>query len=280
MINQILYLGPRGSYSEIAAHKFSNYCSTDCALCVKDSIHGIAEELEKESSSDVAAVLPIENSLEGVVRETQDKLPQLAKIDYRITAETQLTIEHALIGYGRKSEIKILSSHPQALAQCKNYIYKNWSDKVELIPSLSTSAAIKRLSRDNVQLAAIGNVYCAELHNTPIIEKNINDQPNNTTRFIFLSKIIPENIKDNKVSIVFSTENTPGALNKVLSIFEKHQLNLSYISSRPSGRQLGEYIFYADFAGHTDDSTVVSALLEIKPYIKTMEILSNGATHV
>ena len=87
----------------------------------------------------------------------------------------------------------------------------------------------------------------------------------------------PEKKENNKVCITFSTENKPGALNQVLKILENHSLNMSYISSRPSRRELGEYIFYVDFYGHIEDANVHVALREILPYIKTFEILSEGA---
>ena len=87
----------------------------------------------------------------------------------------------------------------------------------------------------------------------------------------------PEKNNNNKVCITFSTENKPGALNQVLSILEKHSLNMSYISSRPSRRELGEYIFYVDFYGHIEDANVHMALREMLPFVKTLEILSEGA---
>ena len=277
MIKNVLYLGPRGSYSEIAALKFINKYAKSASMTEKHSIQGIIDSLPSEDADEIAAVLPLENSLEGIVRETQDNLCKSALKNYGIFAETQLKIEHSLIGYGQKSDIRIITSHSQAIAQCRKYIYNNFGDNVELRPALSTSGAVRGVSCDDKSVAAIGNSYCAELYNLPIIEKCINDKTNNTTRFIFISKTIPENINDNKVSIVFSTENIPGALNKVLNIFEKYNLNLSNLNSRPSGVQLGEYIFYADFGGHTEDEGVKAALNEIKHLVKMLEILSCGA---
>ena len=92
-----------------------------------------------------------------------------------------------------------------------------------------------------------------------------------------MTKFNPKNNFQNKTSIVFSTENIPGALNKVLTILEKYGLNMSYIDSRPSRKELGEYVFYIDFAGHIEDLAVKNALEEIQPFIKMFEILSNGA---
>ena len=113
-----------------------------------------------------------------------------------------------------------------------------------------------------------------------LLENQINDEKNNTTRFVLLSKDNPVKSNQNKVSITFSTENKAGALNKVLSVLEKYDLNMSYIDSRPSRRELGEYVFYVDFAGYIEDSNVAMALTEIQPDVKMFEILSKGANCV
>ena len=195
----------------------------------------------------------------------------------RSFAETTMPIEHSLIGYGNKEDIKTITSHPQALAQCREYIYKTWGDDVELKPVLSTSNAVSSLTQNDITIAAIGNNGCANLYNVPILDSKINDEDNNTTRFILLSRKKPEKNNNNKVCITFSTENKPGALNQVLNILENHSLNMSYISSRPSRRELGEYIFYVDFYGHIEDAKVHMALQEMLPLVKTLEILSEGA---
>ena len=276
-INELIYLGPEGSYSDIAKNKFLQYCSKDCRFIPIDSIYKIIRYLIEKNSDSVVAILPIENSIEGIVRETQDNLINLTKFGIHIFAETSLPIKHSLIGYGCKSQIKTILSHQQALAQCREYIYKNWNDNIVTTPVLSTSNAVKSLTKDNVSISAIGSEYSANLYKIPVIESNINDEENNTTRFIMLSKITPSKAEINKVSLMFSTENKSGALNKVLQVFEKYELNLSYIDSRPSRKELGEYVFYVDFEGHIDDSTIALALVDIQPYVKRFEALSQGA---
>ena len=278
MIKKVLYLGPSGSYSEKAKEIFASYYASDCEFIPLDSIYKIINSINTEES--VAAVIPIENSVEGVVRETQDNLFLLAEKGVRVLAETKLSVEHSLISYGNKSDIRVITSHPQALAQCREYITYNWKDEVSLVPVLSTSGAVASLKVDEKHIAAIANNSCAELYNVPILEKNINDEKNNTTRFVLLSKESPLKSSNNKVSIVFSTENKAGALNRVLSVFETYGLNMSYIDSRPSRKELGEYIFYVDFAGHIEDSNVAMALAEIQPYVRMFEILSEGANCV
>ena len=278
MTNKILYLGPEGSYSNIVMKKFlTHYSLNNYVIEPIESIYMLIKKLCVDIEKNYIAIMPIENSIEGIVRDTQDNLVKLSNYGYKIFAETSLNIEHSLIGFGQKNEIKKISSHPQALAQCREYIYNTWENSVTLIPVLSTSNAVRNLSKDDTSSAAIASEYCANLYSIPIIEKHINDEKNNTTRFIMLSKDKPLKKELNKISLKFSTENQPGALNRVLNIFESYKLNLSYIDSRPSRKALGEYIFYIDFIGHVEDSNILSALTDIQPYVKSFDIISEGA---
>lgn len=279
MIDKALYLGPKGSYSELALKHFSVFFNKDCIFEHYDSIYKIIQSIKQLDSSSVAAVIPIENSIEGIVRETQDCLINLSEKNIRIFAETKLMIEHCLIGFGDRKDIKTITSHPQALAQCRNHIH-NLNNEINLVPTLSTSNAVSTISSTEPNKAAIASEYCAEIYKIPIIEKNINDEKNNTTRFILLSKNTPQKTESNKVSITFSTENKSGALNQVLTIFEKYGLNMSYIDSRPSRKKLGEYIFYVDFDGHIENANIALALTEIQPLIKFFAVLSQGAVCV
>lgn len=282
MFNKLYYLGPKGSYTSIAVDIFlkkylSQKTEKSCEIIAVDSIYNIVKMMSESDSELIVAVLPIENSIEGVVREVQDSLAILAQNGIRILAETSIPIEHSLIGFGNKEKIETLISHPQAFAQCREYIYNNWKNNVTLKTAFSTSNAISTLAPQEANIAAIGNKSCAELYNIPVIETRINDEPNNVTRFILLSKISPSKTEHNKISIVFSTQNEAGALNRVLCVLEKYELNMSYIDSRPSRKELGEYIFYVDFIGHIEDGNVVQALLEIQPLVKMFEVISEGA---
>lgn len=276
MIKKLYFLGPKGSYTQSASEKFSSYINIEELVSV-DSIYEISQILKEGNLNEYGAIIPIENSIEGIVRESQDNLADLAKIGYRIQAETCLDIEHSLVSFGKKEEIKTIISHPQALAQCRNYIFENWGNDIDLIPTLSTSNAVSILKNTDPTIAAIASEFCAKTYNVPIQDSKINDEKNNKTRFVLLTKFNPKNNFQNKTSIVFSTENIPGALNKVLTILEKYGLNMSYIDSRPSRKELGEYVFYIDFAGYIEDLAVKNALEEIQPFIKMFEILSNGA---
>ena len=278
-IRKLLFLGPRGSYSDFAKNKFIDAFDLNCVSTNLKSISGIIKALKDENNEDMVAVIPIENSIEGIVRETLDNLSSLKKEGFKILAETTLNVEHALIGFcDKKSEIKVVRSHPQALAQCKRYLQANFADSLIEEATLSTSAAIRSLSKEQPSIAAIGSVECARMYDIPVVEEKINDEENNQTRFIFLGKFLAPQTGNDKTSITFSTENKAGALSKILTILEENNINMSYIDSRPSKKELGEYVFYIDFEGHINDEKVQKAFEEIKPLVKMFYVIGSYHT--
>lgn len=278
-IRKLLFLGPRGSYSDFAKNKFIDAFDLNCVSTNLKSISGIIKALKDENNEDMVAVIPIENSIEGIVRETLDNLSSLKKEGFKILAETTLNVEHALIGFcDKKSEIKVVRSHPQALAQCKRYLQANFADSLIEEATLSTSAAIRSLSKEQPSIAAIGSVECARMYDIPVVEEKINDEENNQTRFIFLGKFLAPQTGNDKTSITFSTENKAGALSKILTILEENNINMSYIDSRPSKKELGEYVFYIDFEGHINDEKVQKAFDKIKPLVKMFYVIGSYHT--
>lgn len=275
-IRKLLFLGPRGSYSDFAKNIFINAFKLNCVSTNLKSISSIIKALKDEDNEDIVAVIPIENSIEGIVRETLDNLSLLKKEGYKIIAETTMGVEHALLGFAKsKSEIKVVRSHPQALAQCKRYLQDNFPDSLIEEATLSTSAAVRSLVAEEPEAAAIGSVECAEMYDVPVIERNINDEINNQTRFILLGKFMSPQTGYDKTSITFSTENKAGALNKILTILEQHNINMSYIDSRPSKKELGEYVFYIDFAGHILDEKIQKAFEDIKAFVKMFYVIGS-----
>lgn len=274
-IRKLLFLGPNGSYSDFAKNKFIDAFKLNCVSTNLKSISSVIKALKDENSEDIVAVIPIENSIEGIVRETLDNLSSLKKEGIKILAETTFDIEHALVGYGKISDIKVIRSHPQALAQCKQFIHANFPDTLTEEATLSTSAAVKSLSDKDKSVAAIGSVDCAKMYNIPIIKSDINDEENNKTRFILLGKFLAPQTGKDKTSITFSTENKAGALSKILTILDTYEINMSYIDSRPSKKELGEYVFYIDFEGHILDEKVQMAFADIKQFVKMFYIIGS-----
>ncbi len=258
---KIGYLGPEESYTHIAAKNiFANYKDIDFK-----SHSSISELIEKLAAGDLnQAIVPIENSIEGGVNETMDALVKVEGI--YICHEYNMPIKHALLSKTTDSisGIKKIYAHPQTLAQCRNYIKENCSD-AKLENSSSNSAAALHLSKSAEDGAAtIASESSAEIYGLKVLDKEINDEPNNETKFYVLGKDpMPPSAKD-KTTIVFKIKDEPGSLIKVLEHFNKQNINLSKIESRPSKKQLGEYTFYVDLDIHKEDPSYAEALKNVK----------------
>ena len=278
MENEIYFLGPKTSYSDFAKEQFiktfniNNYQEKPMR-----TITAVISEINNWKNSNNLAVLPIENSIEGIVKETIDNLTRIKDSNIKILGETVVAIEHCLITYAKDfSQIKKIISHPQALSQCYDYIYSKFQDNVILESESSTANAVKSLTENNPEIAAIGNKFSADFFNKPMLDTNINDEKFNQTRFILLG--VPKKINktnNDKTSITFSTENKSGALCDILTILKENNINMTYISSRPSRKSLGEYNFYVDFDGHVLEETISKAMFELLQHVKTFKHLGS-----
>jgi len=263
MNKKIYFLGPKTSYSDFAKEQVINdFKIENYEECPMRTITATISELAKSNNSEDLAVIPIENSIEGTVKETIDNIARIENPEIKILGETIVNIEHCLISYATNfSEIKKIISHPQALSQCYDYIYETFKDNIVLEPASSTANAVQSLSENNKTIAAIGNEYSANYYKKPILDKDINDEKFNKTRFLIIGTPKQTKTTDNdKTSITFATENESGALCKILEILRENSINMTYISSRPSRKSLGEYTFYIDVDGNVLDSKVSKAM--------------------
>ena len=272
-IKELLFLGPEGTYCEVAKNQIAAALPFSVPAQIPlSTLKSIIDYTDQNEFA--AAVLPIENSIEGIVRETMDNLLSIKDPSLQITAETVVPVNHCLVSKAKDiKKIKKIISHPQALAQCRNFIQKTFSDDIEQIEKASTSRAAKELIDLDDSFAAISNKRSAELFGLNILAKNINDEKDNKTRFVFLSRSKTSPSGNDKTSIAFVTKNQPGALVKVLNVFDSLNINLLYIDSRPSKKNLGEYVFFTDFEGHIEDepSRKVLDLIKLNTnYIKVL----------
>ncbi len=274
-LKKIIYLGPNGSYCETAKNKFCKKLGLDSIE--QEYFPTVKKIIESaEQNPDIAGVIPIENSIEGVVRETMDNLLTVDDKTLQITAETVIPINHCLISKNHDiKKIKKIISHPQALAQCQNYIQKTFTQDIEQIEKSSTSKAAEELMNLGEDYAAIANAANAGIYGLNILAENINDEPDNKTRFVFISRNKTIATGFDKTSIAFATKNTAGALVKVLNVFDSMSINLLYIDSRPSKKNLGEYIFFLDFEGHISDEKTKRVLDLIKLNTSCIKILGS-----
>lgn len=267
-IKKILFLGPKGTYSQFACDKFREKLGLKQEFEPISTITKIIDIVDNDP--ELAAVLPIENSIEGIVRATLDGLFS-AKNGVKIQAQTQIPIQNCLISYSKKEEITHIISHPQPLSQCQNYISANFSKDIILEGASSTAYATMTLKEKGKGWASIGNEYCAKMLDIPILEKNINDNKDNQTRFVLVSRADFNFENKIRTSIVFSTKQEPGALVKALEVYKKHNIDLIYIESRPSKRVLGEYNFFVDIDKSINDlDNVLHDLEKVTQYYKIL----------
>ncbi|MBQ2645371.1 prephenate dehydratase [bacterium] len=270
----LYYLGPEGSYAQSAMHCFVD----DLNICAENLIplKPITKILQTiDENPDDMAVLPIENSIEGIVRETIDNLIKINNKSINISAETVIPIKHCLVSQSNNiSDITNILSHPQALGQCSEYICKHFQG-VNIIETSSTSEAAKIAKQKGNQYAAIASELTAGIYNLNILKKEINDEKDNKTRFILLSNKNNNDVNDNKTSIFFTVINEPGSLVNVLNIFHKYNINLLYIESRPSKKKMGEYNFYVDIDGNINDKNINAAINLTERITKKLIILGS-----
>ncbi|MGI0047401.1 MAG: prephenate dehydratase [Nitrosotalea sp.] len=262
---KVAFQGERGAYSEAAAIAF-----------FKDLVETVPyptfhEALEStESSKSDCTVLPVENSLEGSVGESYDLL---LTTKLHATGEIYHRIRHCLIGFDGLEKIDTVYSHPQALGQCRKFIQDH---HFKSIPTYDTAGSVKillELKKEN--MACIASRRASEIYKVPIIKEGIEDNFNNYTRFLVLSKAKQDRTTKDKTSIIFSIKHVPGALYSILEKFHANMINLTKIESRPTKATPWEYNFYVDFEGNQDDKNIQDALEKIKPNTVFLKILGS-----
>ena len=263
MRKQVAYLGPQGTYAEKAAHILSKLANFQTPIFVPcNGLHSVIKSIAYNNCD--AAVVPIENSVEGGVTATLDALWKFP--DININKAVVLPIKHALISTGEISAISEVLSHPQALAQCSEWLSENLPEAITL-PTNSTSEAVNMVKGSQFR-AAIGSKSLVEIEGLKELAFPINDVPGNCTRFVLLSKESTSN-SANIASFAFSLlSNKPGALLEALNYIAELGFNMSKIESRPSKRELGEYIIYVDLEINYEKN--VESIFELKKLLKPL----------
>lgn len=273
-IKSVAYLGPQASFTEMAKDYFCDKFNISAYPTPLTTIRQVVEYVD--NNPDTLGVLAVENSIEGTVRESLDNLMSTQNPNIRILSEYYMPIHHCLLARTTEfSSITGVISHPQALAQCQNFIHNEMPFNVNIIEAPSTAEAARSLQNYNLTYASIGSRKTAEVYNLNVLKENINDDKTNQTRFILIGDFETEETGNDKTSIAFSTENKPGALLNILEIFMKNNINLSYIASRPSKHQFGDYIFIVNFDGHIHNPQIMKTIKEIKEKITFMRFLGS-----
>ncbi len=273
-VKSIAYLGPQASFTEMAKDYFCDKFNINAYPTSLTTIRQVVEYVD--DNPDTLGVLAVENSIEGTVRESLDNLMMTKNPNIRILSEYYMPIHHCLLARTTEfSSITGVISHPQALAQCQNFIHNELPFNVNIIEAPSTAEAAKSLQNYNLTYGSIGSRKTAETYNLNVLKENINDDKSNQTRFILIGDFETDETGNDKTSLAFSTENKPGALLNILEIFMKNNINLSYIASRPSKQQFGDYIFIVNFDGHIHEPKIMGTIQEIKEKITFMRFLGS-----
>jgi len=254
VVSRLGFLGPQGSFTEVAAREYEHQVGEFIPYNdIKSLVLGVVnDDIDR-------AVVPIENSIQGGVTLTLDLL---AEFELNIVGEVVVVIEQSLVAKKKMdlAEIRHVISHPQALAQCRAFLEENLIN-YETHISNSTSEAIQQLTTLDESWVAIGNSRAVDHYDLEVLAQGIQDNRDNCTRFVVLSKQEGVKSQNDKTSIICSVvEDHPGFLYDILHEFAIRGINLTKIESRPAKRMLGEYIFFIDFEGHYLDSRVKEAL--------------------
>lgn len=270
---RIGYLGPQGTFShEAAVKQFGSSVSFEDL----HEIEGVFTEVVRGNVN--YGLVPIENSTAGGVVETLDAFRRHGD-SVRIYAEVQLAVHHALLANCEPKSVKKVHSKAEALSQCRKWLGVQYPD-IQKVAAASTARAVQLAKAEELLdpgtgSAAIGSALAGKLHGVEVLFESIEDDPNNVTRFFVLSCQEAKPSGEDKTSIMFATEDKAGALVRVLSVFDKHGVNLSHIDKRPSGRTNWSYTFFVDAVGHQDDEPLKGAMAEARGHCAEWMVLGS-----
>jgi len=215
-------------------------------------------------------LIPIENSTHGGVTASLDCF---LDTPVKIAAEVLLAVHLNLLSRVPLEKVTKVYSHQQPLGQCRRWLSAQLPH-AEQVPTISTSEAT-RIAAQEPGAAAIGTTLAAQLYDVPVLFDNIEDNPNNTTRFFVIARQNAKPSGDDKTSLLFTTEHQAGALTDVLNVFRDHGLNLTRLAERPSQRMNWEYYFFVDLEGHVEDPKLTAALTEAKKHCLQLTVLGS-----
>lgn len=265
---KIGYLGPEGTFTQSAVSKFFGHSVRSMPLM---SIDEVFQEVESGAAD--FGIVPVENSTEGTVNHTVDRF---LISPLKICGEVELRVEQHLMGkFAGLEDIQRVCAHAQSLAQCRGWLGEYLPD-VERV-AVSSNAEGARRARDEQGTAAIAGGTAADVYDLKILVSNIEDRPDNTTRFLVIGRDLLASSGDDKTSVLISAADTdsPGALYRLLEPLARHGISMTRIESRPSQRKKWHYVFFMDLDGHASDPALSQALAELEEQASLFRILGS-----
>jgi len=261
----IAYLGPEATFTHQAAiQKFGS----SLRYVSQKTIADVFTEVSRNRAD--YGVVPVENTTEGVVTHTLD---MFVDSDLKIVSQIVLPIQYCLAGNGRLRDIRRLHVHPQALAQCRQWVQQHLP-KVEIFET-SSNARSAELAAKGKANAAVTGILAAEKYGLPVLEQDIQDNAANATRFLVLGRQCSPPTGDDRTSLLVSVADKAGALHQAIAAFRRHKINMTKIESRPSKRKAWEYFFFIDCDGHVQDRKVVKAIQLLGEHCNFVKVLGS-----
>ena len=262
----IAYLGPEGTYTQTAAQKHFGHSVSLKPLAAIDEIFR-----EVEAGSADYGVVPVENSTEGAINHTLD---MFIRSPLKICGDVELQIHHQLLASADDLErINSVRAHQQALAQCREWLDTNLPGVERL--AVSSNAEAARLAHADASVAAIAGDAAAEMYDLNILASNIEDDPNNTTRFLVVGRQAVGPSGNDMTSLMVAVHNKAGALYSLLEPIARHGVSMTKIESRPSRISKWDYVFFVDVEGHVEDENVAAALKELQTEATLLKVLGS-----
>ena len=263
---KIAFLGPETTFSHQAAIKQFGHSAV---LSPFNSIEVIFSEVEQGNCA--YGIVPVENSTEGVINLTLDCFVDSPLL---ICDELKLEVSLCLMSKVKKAEqIEVIYSHPQALAQCRNWLNRHLPG-IEQIPTSSTANAAQQAT-GNKNSAAIAGFLAAEVNHLNVLAEKIQDRADNHTRFLVIGKEKAKKARHNKTAIMFSIKDEAGSLLQALQLFARNKINLTKIQSRPLRHRTWEYLFYLDLEGHIEDQNIARVIDRLRKKSLFMKVLGS-----
>jgi chorismate mutase/prephenate dehydratase len=262
----VAYLGPEGTFTQQAAYKHFGHAVHATPRTAIDEIFRAVECGDCQFG-----VVPVENSTEGVIAHTLDCFVASPLL---ICGEVALPIHHNLLSLEIDiARVREVFSHQQSLAQCRRWLDRHLPGAAR--SAVASNAEAARLAADTSASAAIAGDMAAELYGLHALARNIEDEADNTTRFLIIGRQAAGASGQDKTSLLISADNQPGALYRILAPFAAHGISLSKIESRPSRQGIWEYVFFIDVEGHRDDPPLSAALRELHEQVRFLKILGS-----